>query len=233
MEEKVKPKPNLSILALASFIASFIIARTFTSLYPKIVWEVSGYHVHHFWYGLAMLAIGGWLGISVENERLNKVASILFGAGGGLIADEVGLLLTLESEGYWAETTYTLVIIFLALISTTTLIVKYSKNLRAEFPQFFKSNMSLYLGVFLATVSIAFILETDDITIIAASSAVASAACIMILFYFVQRALVKLRKTHSKVFNCKTATLILFRRCLPEAGRPGLRLQRLPKFQTT
>lgn len=46
MEEKVKPKPNLSILALASFIASFIIARTFTSLYPKIVWEVSGYHVH-------------------------------------------------------------------------------------------------------------------------------------------------------------------------------------------
>ncbi|MEM3760387.1 MAG: hypothetical protein QXZ02_04650 [Candidatus Bathyarchaeia archaeon] len=148
MEEKVKTKPNLSLLALASFIVSLIIARTFTSLYPKIVWEVSGYHIHHFWYGLAMLTISGWLGISVENERFNRVASILFGAGGGLIADEVGLLLTLESEGYWAETTYTLLIMFLALILTATLIVKYSKTLRVEFPQFFGSNISLYLGVF-------------------------------------------------------------------------------------
>jgi len=199
MEEKLKTKPNLSMLALASFIASFTIARTFTSLYPKIVWEVSGYHVHHFWYGLAMLAIGGWLGISVENERLNRVASILFGAGGGLIADEVGLLLTLESEGYWAEITYTIVIMFLALTSVTTLMVKHSKTLRAEFSQFFRSNISLYIGVFLAAVSIAFILETEDVTIIAASSAAASAACIMILVYFVQRAMIKFRKMQRAV----------------------------------
>ncbi|MEM3725441.1 MAG: hypothetical protein QXK98_01080 [Candidatus Bathyarchaeia archaeon] len=192
MEEKVKTKPNLSLLALASFIVSLIIARTFTSLYPKIVWEVSGYHIHHFWYGLAMLTISGWLGISVENERFNRVASILFGAGGGLIADEVGLLLTLESEGYWAETTYTLLIMFLALILTATLIVKYSKTLRVEFPQFFGSNISLYLGFFLAAVSIAFILETEDIMMIAVSSAVASAACLMILVYFAQRALLKI-----------------------------------------
>lgn len=192
MEEKVKTKPNLSLLALASFIVSLIIARTFTSLYPKIVWEVSGYHIHHFWYGLAMLTISGWLGISVENERFNRVASILFGAGGGLIADEVGLLLTLESEGYWAETTYTLLIMFLALILTATLIVKYSKTLRVEFPQFFRSNISLYLGVFLAAVSIAFILETEDIMMIAVSSAVASAACLMILVYFAQRAFLKI-----------------------------------------
>lgn len=207
MEEKLKTKPNLSMLALASFVASFIIARTFTSLYPKIIWEVSGYHIHHFWYGLAMLAIGGWLGISVENERLNKVASILFGAGGGLIADEVGLLLTLESEGYWAETTYTFMIIFLALISAATLMVKYSKTLRVEFLQFLGSNVSFYLGVFLAAVSIAFILETDDIMIIAASGAVASAACVMILVYFARRALAKLRKTRSKMLTAKLQRL--------------------------
>jgi hypothetical protein len=204
MEEKIKTKPNLSILASASFIASFIIARTFTSLYPKIVWEVSGYHIHHFWYGLAMLAISGWLGISVENERLNKVASILFGAGGGLIADETGLLLTLKSEDYWAETTYTFVIIFLALISTAALVVKYSKTLRVEFSHFFRSNISLYLGVFLAAVSIGFIFETDDIMVIAVSSAAASAACLMILVYFVQKALIKIRETRSEMLavNC-------------------------------
>jgi hypothetical protein len=195
MEEKLETKPNLSMLALVSFIASFIIARIFTSLYPKTVWEFSGYHIHHFWYGLAMLAIGGWLGISVENERLNRVAAILFGAGGGLIGDEVGLLLTLKSEGYWAEITYTIVIMFLALVSATALTIRYSKTIRAEFAQFFGSNISLYLGVFLAAVSIAFILETEDITIIVASSVAASAACIMILVYFFQRTAIKFRKT--------------------------------------
>ncbi|MEM3673320.1 MAG: hypothetical protein QW468_03740 [Candidatus Bathyarchaeia archaeon] len=198
MEEKVKTKPNLSILALASFIASFIIARTFTSSYPKIVWEVSGYHIHHFWYGLAMLAIGGWLGISIENERLNRIAAILFGAGGGLIGDEVGLLLTFESEGYWAEITYTLVIMFLALVSATALAIRYSKTIRAEFAQFFGSNISLYLGVFLVAVSIAFILEAEDITIIVISSAVVLAASVMILVYFAKRTMFRLRKRNSR-----------------------------------
>lgn len=198
MEEKLKTKPNLSILALVSFIASFTIARAFTSLYPKIFWEFSGYHIHHFWYGLAMLAVGGWLGISAENERLNRVAAILFGAGGGLIGDEVGLLLTLESEGYWAEITYTIVIMFLALASTTALTIRYYKTIRTEFTQFFKSNISLYFGVFLAAVSIAFILETEDITIIAASSVTALVACTMIVVYFVQRALIKLQKSNAR-----------------------------------
>jgi hypothetical protein len=197
MGEKLKTKPNLSMLALVSFTASFIIARTFTSLYPKVVWEVSGYHIHHFWYGLAMLAIGGWLGISVENERLNRIAAILFGAGGGLIGDEVGLLLTLKSEGYWTEITYTIIVMFLALVSATTLMVKYSKSIRTEFAQFFRSNVSLYLGVFLAAISIAFILETEDVTIITASSVTALAACTMILVYLVQRAIIRLRKCSS------------------------------------
>jgi len=192
MEERIKTKPNLSMLALISFTASFVIARIFTSLYPSTFWEISGYHIHHFWYGLAMLAIGGWLGISIENERINRVAAILFGAGGGLIGDEVGLLLTLESESYWAEITYTFVIMFLTFTSTLILLNKYSKIIRTEFAQFLGSNASLYFGVFLAAVSAAFISETENITVIAISGSLAVIACIIIIAYFIQRIRIRL-----------------------------------------
>jgi hypothetical protein len=184
-KEKIKEKPNLSMLAMISFIASFIVTRIFTTLNPNTVLISSDYHIHHFWYGIAMLAIGGWIGINVENERLNRVAAILFGAGGGLIGDEVGLLLTFGN--YWTEITYTFVIIFLTFASMLILLNKYHKLIRTEFTQFLRSNASLYFGVFLAAVSIAFILETDNATIITVSSALTIAACFIILAYFVQR----------------------------------------------
>ena len=184
-KERIQEKPNLSMLAMISFIASFIVTRIFTSLNPNTVLISGDYHVHHFWYGIAMLAIGGWIGISVENERLNRVAAILFGAGGGLIGDEIGLLLTFGN--YWTEITYTFVIIFLTFASMLILLNKYHKLIRTEFTQFLRSNASLYFGVFLAAVSIAFILETDNATIITVSSALTIAACFIILAYFVQR----------------------------------------------
>jgi hypothetical protein len=187
MKEKIQEKPNLSILAMISFIASFTIARTFTALNPDTVLISGNYHIHHFWYGIAMLAIGGWLGISYTNERTDRLAAILFGAGGGLIGDEVGLLLTFSVHAYWAEISYTLIIIFLTLASMIILVNRYHKVIRTEFTEFLRSNASLYISVFIAAVSIAFILETDNTTIITVSSAFAIIACIIILAYFIQR----------------------------------------------
>ncbi|HVP40689.1 MAG TPA: hypothetical protein VMS95_01885 [Candidatus Krumholzibacteriaceae bacterium] len=187
--EQVKTKPNLSILALISFIVSFIIARTFTTFFPDTVLIGGGLHIHHFWYGIAMLAVGGWLGIGYENESISRVAAILFGAGGGLIGDEVGLLLTLGD--YWTHLTYTVVIIFLALVSVMILLTRYFRVVREEFSGFLRSNASLFIGVFLFAVSIAFIMETDDIVIIIASSASALVALIIILAYFIRRIITK------------------------------------------
>jgi hypothetical protein len=187
VKEEIQEKPNLSLLAMISFIVSFIIARTFTTLNPNTVLIGGDYHIHHFWYGIAMLAIGGWLGISYQSERTDRLAAILFGAGGGLIGDEVGLLLTLSAHAYWTEITYTFIIIFLTFASMLILLNKYRKVIGAEFTQFSRSNASLYIGVFVAAVSIAFILETDNTIIIAFSSAFAIIAFIIILAYFVQR----------------------------------------------
>jgi hypothetical protein len=134
-----------------------------------------------------MLAIGGWLGISYNDVKIDRLAAILFGAGGGLIVDEVGLLLTLESANYWAGITYTFVIIFVAFASILILIGRYYRLIRTEFAEFLSSNASLYFGVFLAAVSVAFIIETDNIVILTVSSVIVITSCILILAYLVQR----------------------------------------------
>lgn len=182
--EKIKERPNLSVLALVSFLASFMVARIFTTLSPSTVLISGGYHIHHYWYGLIILAIGGWLGISYENERINRVAAILFGAGGGIIGDEVGLLLTSE---YWTGITFTFLMIFLALASILILLFRFSRIILNEFSQFFHRQTSFYLGVFLATISVAFILETNDIAVMIASIVLTMIGLTIILLYFIHR----------------------------------------------
>lgn len=182
--EKIKERPNLSVLALVSFLASFMVARIFTTLSPNTVLISGSYHIHHYWYGLIILAIGGWLGISYENERINRVAAILFGAGGGIIGDEVGLLLTSE---YWTGITFTFLMIFLAFASILILLFRFSRIILNEFSQFFHRQTSFYLGVFLATISVAFILETNDIAVMIASIVLTMIGLTIILLYFVHR----------------------------------------------
>lgn len=180
-------------MALVSFIGSFTIARTFTTLSPKTVIITGGIHIHHFWYGLIMLAIGGWLGISYNEERIDRLAAILFGAGGGIIGDEAGLLLTLGD--YWTMLTYTVIITFLAVVSVTILLIRYSNAIRTEFSHFARSNASLYFGVFLAAVSVAIILETDDFTMVIISVLLTAVAFVIILAYFIQRITKRRRRT--------------------------------------
>lgn len=183
----------MSLIALLSFIASFAIARTFTTFYPETTVRFSGYHLHHFYFGVAMLAIGGWLGISYESKRVTRIAAILFGAGGGLIGDEAGLLLT-EFRNYWTDLTYTLVIIFLALASILIIVARYWQSISTEFTEFLISNASLYFGVFLLAVSVAVTLQTGNRVIITASSVSAAIGFVMILTSFVQR----IRTRHQK-----------------------------------
>nr|MDO8099208.1 hypothetical protein [Candidatus Njordarchaeota archaeon] len=192
--EKKGVNPHLSVLALVSFVSAFLVARTFTTFFPNTVLVGDGLHIHHFWFGLAMLAIGGWLGISYEKERIDRLAAILFGAGGGLIGDEVGLLLTFGN--YWTGITYTVVISFLAFAVVMILLTRYWKTITSEFSPFLRGHRILYFSIFLGGVSAAFIMETDDVGVIAVSSVLTITACLIVLAYFIQRS--RLRHSEKK-----------------------------------
>jgi len=178
-------------LALLSFVASFSIARSFTILTSFGV-RVSGFHIHHFWFGVALLAIGGWLGIIYEGERITRISAILFGAGDGLIGDEAGLLLTFGN--YWTDITYTLVIIFLAIAVMLILVARYWQSIRADFTEFLRSDAGLYSGVFLIAVSIAFIVGARNRFVTIGFSICTAVGLVLIVACFAQRFLMARQK---------------------------------------
>ena len=183
--EKMKPRANFSVLALISFILSFIVARAFSTFYPDIVLISGGLRIHHFWFGIVLLAIGGWLGISSSDPDVDRVAAIFYGVGGGLIGDEIGLLLTFES--YETTLTFTFVTVLLAVVSILILLNRYRRVITDEFIEFLSNKASLYLGVFLAAVSVAFIAETDNSTVTLVSAVVFVVAIIIVAAYLIKR----------------------------------------------
>jgi len=179
-------RPNLSVLALISFACSFAVVRLFTIAYPDVSFHPFGFHIHHFWYGILMLAIGGWLGISYNDPRIDRIAAIVFGAGGGLIGDEVGILVTLRSDNYWAGISYTSIIIVLAVASILVLFSRYHRTVLEELGYFSGSRGGFYLAVFIEAVSIAFLIDTNNIYVIIVATAIAVAAFFIVMSFFVQ-----------------------------------------------
>ncbi len=142
---------GLAFLALLSFIASFVAARTFTTLFPSTVVVTGGIHFHHFWYGLAMIVVTGWLGIAQFDPRYRRTYAVVFGLGGGLVGDESGLLLTLGN--YHSDLTYFVVVSVVAVSVLLILLTTRRKDL--EYDVFSISNWErlAYVGIVIAGVS--------------------------------------------------------------------------------
>jgi hypothetical protein len=172
-------KPNLSFIILVSFLASFAVARAFTYFFPITVLEVQGFHIHHFWYGLALLTVGGWLGINYRDDQTDRMAAIIFGVGGGLVGDEVGLLITFGN--YYSELTYTFVISVLAFAFMVTIFKRHGQAIINEIVGFSRLNIDLYVGLFLAFVSSAFLIQSDNVLVVVASGTTFTVALALIL----------------------------------------------------
>jgi hypothetical protein len=164
---------------------SFAVARSFTYFYPDVVLISGGIHIHHFWFGLLLLAVGGWLGINYNRKELDMVASIIYGVGGGLIADEVGLLLTFED--YYSGLTWTFMLLLLAFITTLLLLRKYRQSVFEELHEFIGSKASLYIGVLMTAVSVAFVVETDNFFVTLVSFVLTVAGALIVLGFLVHQ----------------------------------------------
>lgn len=65
-----------------------------------------GYHIHHFYIGIALICIAGWLSIVGSEILSRKKLAVLYGVGLGLFMDEIGLLLTWGD--YFSSLSYSL-----------------------------------------------------------------------------------------------------------------------------
>jgi len=136
-------KPKVQLIMLISFIIAFFIARTFVVLLdiplnPAFQLSLKGYRIHHFFYGIGLLIIGGWLGHTTSGSRITRISAVLYGGGLGLVTDEFGLLLTFGD--YWSVQSYvffllfSLVLLLLLLVETYKLVNAKSNSIEVRQP---------------------------------------------------------------------------------------------------
>lgn len=126
--DRYTAESELRLVVLVSFFVALVVARTAVVLSGIVgpeassglagfipineIW-ISGYHIHHFFFGFGALALAGWL-LLFYGQRSRAGIAALYGAGLGILVDEVGMLLT---EGdYFAGSTYFVAIMLLSLL---------------------------------------------------------------------------------------------------------------------
>src|SRR5437764_5293492 len=145
-------RPALSFIGLLSFIISFFGSRLFATLNPTIVIQQQGIHFHHFWYGIALMGVAGWLAITWKSERLDRAYAVMYGLGAGFIGDEVGLLLTLGN--YQSELTYDFFIGAISASILLLLVIRYRSLLLREVSYLMTREGLALLGVFVTGFSL-------------------------------------------------------------------------------
>lgn len=113
---------ELQFIITLSFLISFTLSRAIVVLSgeskPSLELWIGNYHIHHFFIGILLLAISGWMGLIGIQSKYKYTSAILYGAGLGLLIDEIGLLITWGN--YWAKQSYVfgvmVIVIFLSII---------------------------------------------------------------------------------------------------------------------
>ncbi len=114
---------KLTALILAAFLVTFFISRLIVYLVINgLIWDlfltIKGVHIHHFSYGVVILAaLGLYLLLKrpAINSRQLRLAAVLYGLGLGLTFDEFGMWIRLEDD-YWIRQSYDAVIIVALLL---------------------------------------------------------------------------------------------------------------------
>ncbi|MBA3422627.1 MAG: hypothetical protein H0U12_12210 [Thermoleophilaceae bacterium] len=103
----VSPSEKILFNLLASFVATFALARGITyslrgraTFGPFRDFRVGRRHIHHFVPGIALALASGTAAMVTRREELERPLAVAFGAGMGLTLDESALLLELE-DVYW------------------------------------------------------------------------------------------------------------------------------------
>ena len=113
---------EVQFIITLSFLITFTVSRAIVVLSgeskPSLELWVGNYHIHHFFIGMLLLAISGWIGLVGNQKKYKYTSAIVYGGGLGLLIDEIGLLLTWGN--YWAKQSYVfgviVIVIFLGII---------------------------------------------------------------------------------------------------------------------
>jgi len=129
-------RENAVFNLLTSFVATFVIARSVTTLLharssfgPFRNVRLGRRHIHHYVPGILLAFASGGAAIVSRDDRVEKWMAVPFGAGLGLTLDESALLLDLD-DVYWSEEGIVSVQITLAVTALLGAVAIASRFLR-------------------------------------------------------------------------------------------------------
>ncbi|MFF8834729.1 hypothetical protein [Streptomyces sp. NPDC015130] len=104
----VEPGKLPMLLALTSFVLTFLVTRTVTRLIragkgPFGNVSSGGVHIHHVVPGVVLTVLGGFGAVASDRHGVGAcVFAVVFGVGAGLVLDEFALILHLD-DVYWTD----------------------------------------------------------------------------------------------------------------------------------
>ena len=103
---------EVTFWVLSTFLPTFLFARALVYLAPQVFVRVGGAHIHHFTWGILLLAIAGYSALTVQTARWRPRIAALYGIGLALSFDEFGMWLRLQ-DNYWVRQSYDAVLVIL------------------------------------------------------------------------------------------------------------------------
>jgi hypothetical protein len=102
----------------AAFVLTVVSARIFSFVLPRVHWEpVPGMHIHHYVYGIFILAIAGYLALIFRGDGATPWIALLYGLGVGFTFDEFGMWVNPPFHGgRWNTSGITIVIVALLIV---------------------------------------------------------------------------------------------------------------------
>ncbi len=94
---------------------------------------VFGYHIHHFYFGIALICIAGWLALVGSSYFNRHKIALMYGTGLGLFMDEIGLLLTWGD--YYSSVTYLLSILLVGVFLNIVFFPYFWREVRSNFQE--------------------------------------------------------------------------------------------------
>src|SRR5947199_395156 len=123
----------------AGIAAAFVLtaggARVFSVFLPAVHWEPApGMHIHHYVYGIFILATAGYLAMIFKGDRATSWIALLYGLGIGLTFDEFGMWLSppFQRGTRWNMGGLEFVIIALALAGLIPLVLRRQRQTGSE-----------------------------------------------------------------------------------------------------
>ena len=111
----VNQEREISFWVLTAFLPTFLAIRTLVYFQPTLFVNVNGTHVHHLTCGILLLALAGYLGLTVQTPNARPRIAAVYGFGLALAFDEFGMWLLLRDD-YWIRQSYDALFIILALL---------------------------------------------------------------------------------------------------------------------